>query len=370
MAFASEQPRPPHPVAFDVAYPDRLSRGLIFVKWLLAIPQFIIVYLLYIVAEILAVLAWFAILITGRYPKSFFEFSSGVLRWQANVLAYVFLLRDEYPPFSWEPGDYPLLLEIPYSDRQSRFRLLIRLFAVIPNQIVLQFVTLAALFTTFIAWWAILFTGRYPRGPFKFAVGTMRWYERLYAYLFLLRDEYPPYSINAAARPGNEVLSAVIGLPLFAAYIALLVFSAIHPNGHDIGTTIHIQKEPLIQNSQVFNGQHVVGTHNHLHIQLIHYVPEAQDRKIPLTADTRLLAFGAFVWRDGGSTSFYEPASLLVRACNGRHYAPVDDLGFTPASFARGERQLVYTYFQMPRSDRICELDYEGLDARIRFVFD
>src|SRR5574338_865544 len=101
MAIAYAPPRPPHPVQFDVEYPERLSRGLIFVKWLLAFPQYVVVYLLFFVAELLALLAWFAILFTGRYPRSFFEFGEGALRWQAQLLSYVFLLRDEYPPFSW-----------------------------------------------------------------------------------------------------------------------------------------------------------------------------------------------------------------------------------------------------------------------------
>lgn len=134
-------------------------------------------------------MAWFSILFTGRYPKAFFDFNSGIVRWQANVFAYIALLRDEYPPFSWEPGEYPLSLVIDRAQRQSRFRLFVRAFTIIPNQIVLQFVAVAWLFTTSIAWFAILFTGKYPRGLFKFAVGVMRWWARLTAYTYLLRDD-------------------------------------------------------------------------------------------------------------------------------------------------------------------------------------
>ncbi len=211
-----ERPATAHPVAFDVQYPERLSRWLIFVKIFLIIPHLFAIYLLLVAVSILTVLAWFAILFTGRYPKAFFEFTSGTLRWASNSFAYAMLLRDEYPPFSWEPGDYPLTLDIPYAERQSRFRLFIRVFAIIPNQIVFGFVQFAWYITTFIAWWAILFTGRYPRGLFRFNVGVMRWYNRSAAYTYLLRDEYPPYSISDDARPGNEVVSAVIGLPILA----------------------------------------------------------------------------------------------------------------------------------------------------------
>ena len=186
----------------------------IFFKLFLAIPQLIVIELLLVPLWLLTFLAWFAILFTGRYPRGFFEFTTGVLRWATNVVAYLALLRDEYPPFSWEPGDYPLTLDIPIADRQSRFRLFIRAIAIFPNWLVFYFVQIGWFFTTFVAWWAILITGRYPRGLFKFSVGVMRWWNRQYAYLLLLRDEYPPYSVNANARPGNEAASFILGIPL------------------------------------------------------------------------------------------------------------------------------------------------------------
>src|SRR5437868_14198778 len=103
-----EPMRPPHPVSVDVEYPEQLSRWKIFVKIIFAIPHLIVLYVLLTVVAILSVIAWFAILFTGRYPKAFFAFSSGVLRWEANVVAYVALLRDEYPPFSLVAGEYPV----------------------------------------------------------------------------------------------------------------------------------------------------------------------------------------------------------------------------------------------------------------------
>jgi hypothetical protein len=151
------------------------------------------------------------------------DFAVGVSRWSANVGAYISLLRDEYPPFSFDDGLYPVTYQVPYPERQSRWRLLVRLFALIPNQIVFFFVQIGWYFTSFIAWWAILFTGRYPRGLFNFSVGVLRWSHRQTAYGGLLRDEYPPYSTRAGARPGNEVVSAIIGFPLWIGLIALYV---------------------------------------------------------------------------------------------------------------------------------------------------
>jgi hypothetical protein len=234
----------PHPVVFDVEYPERLSRGLIFVKWLLLIPHFIVVYLLSLVLFLVTIFAWFAILFTGRYPKGIFELSSGTLRWMSNVFAYFGLMRDEYPPFSLETGQYAVLLDIPRAERQSRFRLFIRFFAAIPNYIVLYFLQIASFVTTFIAWWAILFTGRYPRGLFRFSTGVMRWYNRLSAYFYCLRDEFPPYSINANARPGNEVVSTIIGAPIGIAYIGLYAWFSLAPL-IDGGDTVEVDRAVL-----------------------------------------------------------------------------------------------------------------------------
>jgi hypothetical protein len=89
-----------YPVTFDVKYPERLSRLLIFVKWLLVIPHLIVLGLYGIVIAVVMFLAWWAILFTGRYPKGLFDMVVGYNRWSVRVNAYTSLLRDEYPPFS------------------------------------------------------------------------------------------------------------------------------------------------------------------------------------------------------------------------------------------------------------------------------
>ncbi len=88
------------PLTYDVEYPEELSRWLIFVKWLLAIPHIIILYALGIAASVVTFIAWFAILFTGRYPQGLYGFAVGYMRWSLRVQAYVLLMRDEYPPFS------------------------------------------------------------------------------------------------------------------------------------------------------------------------------------------------------------------------------------------------------------------------------
>ncbi|MGH2558889.1 MAG: DUF4389 domain-containing protein [Thermomicrobiales bacterium] len=92
---------------YDVTYPERLSRLLIFVKWLLIIPHAIILYFLILAVGIVHTIAWFAILITGSYPRGLFDFMTGVSRWANRVLVYVMLLTDAYPPFTLGPTSAP-----------------------------------------------------------------------------------------------------------------------------------------------------------------------------------------------------------------------------------------------------------------------
>jgi Domain of unknown function (DUF4389) len=188
---------PDYPVRFGVEYPERLSRWKIFVKWLFAIPHLIILYLLGIVLSVMIFIAFFAILFTKKWPRGMFDFAVQIQRWTANVASYVFLERDEYPPFSGDAGEYPVTYEVDYDDNLSRWMIFVKWLLAIPHYIVLVFLAIAATVVVIIAFFAILFTGRYPRGMFDFNVGVFRWYQRVYAYSYLLfTDRYPPFSLK------------------------------------------------------------------------------------------------------------------------------------------------------------------------------
>lgn len=185
------------PLTYDVAYPQRLSRGLIFVKWwLLAIPHYLILYVLNGVQGVIAVIAFFAILFTRRFPRGLFDFMVSVTRWNANVGAYIGLLRDEYPPFDLAPGKYPVTYEVAYPEILSRWLPLVKWFLLIPHYLILLILGMASVIVAVVAWFAILFTAQFPRGLFDFQVGVTRWSYRVVAYLYLLRDEYPPFSLS------------------------------------------------------------------------------------------------------------------------------------------------------------------------------
>jgi hypothetical protein len=202
MEAASPQAPPPpaaaYPVRFDVQYPDTLSRWKIFVKWILAIPQFIIVYLLQTVNSILVFIAFFAILFTKKWPRGLFDFSVQIQRWTLNTYAYALTLqRDEYPPFTGEAGNYALTLEVDYDVNLSRWQIFLKWLFAIPHLIILIFLGIAAYVVVIIAFFAILFTGKYPRGMFNFVVGTIRWITRVNAYAFwLMTDRYPPFTLE------------------------------------------------------------------------------------------------------------------------------------------------------------------------------
>lgn len=147
------------------------------------------------VAVVCAIIAWFAIVFTGREPEGLWKLQAFYLRWRVRASAYVALLRDEYPPF----GDaaYPAEVDIPVPlEPRDRMGVLFRPILAIPHFIAVWALGFAWGVTTIIAWFAILFTGEYPRGLYEFALGAFRWTTRVEAYLLLLTDEYPPFTLS------------------------------------------------------------------------------------------------------------------------------------------------------------------------------
>ncbi|MEA2531753.1 MAG: hypothetical protein QOG89_3397 [Thermomicrobiales bacterium] len=184
---------------YEVAYPERLSRLLIFVKWLLVIPHLFVIAILGFALYVTTFFAWFAILIVGRYPRGLWDFAMMTLRWQARLNAYIYLQRDEYPPFG--DGDYPVTFEMAYPERMSRLLIFVKWLLIIPHAIVLYILGVALYVVWLIAWFAILITGRYPQGMFDFVTGVSRWAYRVTAYVLMLTDAYPPFTLSAPAVP-------------------------------------------------------------------------------------------------------------------------------------------------------------------------
>ena len=185
-----------YPIRLDIQYAESLSR-LTFLKWILAIPHYLIIYALNIVFEIISLIAFFAIIFTGAYPRSLFDFAVNTQRWRMNLAGYVMLIRDEYPPFSFEPGQYPVTFEVDYPTKLARFAPLYKWILAIPHFIIVAVLGFVAFVVVFIAGFSVLFTGKYPEGMYKFVVGVQRWTMRATLYALFMTDEYPPFSLDA-----------------------------------------------------------------------------------------------------------------------------------------------------------------------------
>jgi hypothetical protein len=194
-----------------------LSRWLWLVKWLLLIPHLIVLLLLWIAFVIVSVAAFFAILITARYPRALFEFNVGVLRWTWRVgfYSYSALATDRYPPFTLaHVPEYPASLQIAYPERLSRGLVLVKWWLLaIPHYVVIGIfaggwgpqggANLIAVLA-FFAGVSLLFRTAYPGGIFDFVMGLNRWTMRVAAYAALMRDEYPPFRLDLG--PGEPEL--------------------------------------------------------------------------------------------------------------------------------------------------------------------
>jgi len=147
------------------------------------------------VACLCALVSWFAIVFTGRHPRGLWETGAFYLRWRVRAVAYTALLRDEYPPFG--EGSYAAFVELVRPEEpRDRVAIAFRIVLALPHLIAVWLLGVAWACTTVIAWFGILFTGRYPAGLYQFAVGVLRWSTRVEAYLLLLDDRYPPFSLE------------------------------------------------------------------------------------------------------------------------------------------------------------------------------
>ncbi len=205
-----------YPVRVEGRLEEPLNRWLWLVKWLLAIPHFVVLVFLWIAFLVLSVVAFFAILFTGRYPRGIFDFNVGVLRWTWRVGFYTYsaLGTDRYPPFTLAAvSDYPATLEVDYPERLSRGLVLVKWWLLaIPHYLVVGFFAgsgtsggggLVALLVV-IAAVVVLFRGGYPRGIFDLVMGMNRWGLRVVGYAALLTDRYPPFRLDlGGAEPEN-----------------------------------------------------------------------------------------------------------------------------------------------------------------------
>jgi hypothetical protein len=191
----------PATMTFDA--PEKVANWRPIVHWLLAIPHFIVLYVLRFVAEIVALVSWFIILFTGKLPEGIANLQSMYLRYQARTFTYAGFMREEYPPFGFttaaaDPGDDPRIrVDVrPELEDRNRLTVAFRIILAIPQLIVLGLLGIAAFVVYIIAFFAVLFTGKWPEGLRAFNLNVIRYQLRVEAYLFLLTDVYPPFALS------------------------------------------------------------------------------------------------------------------------------------------------------------------------------
>ena len=231
----------PYPARLSGVIDPQLSNWMWLVKWFLAIPHVILLAFLWIAFVITTIVAWFAILFTGKYPAAIFTFNVGVLRWGWRVAFYAFsaIGTDRYPPFTLAATDYPTDIEVDYPERLSRGLVLVKSWLLaIPHLLIVaafsgggwtwrvpstevgndlddgwttngptggpSLIGLLVLVAAVI----LLFTGRYRRALFDLIMGLNRWAFRVIVYTSLMRDEYPPFRLDqGGADPGGPALT-------------------------------------------------------------------------------------------------------------------------------------------------------------------
>lgn len=188
-----------YPATFTFDPPEKVARWRPLVQWLLAIPHFIVGYILYIPASICWLISWFAIVITGKLPQGLANFLCMANRYQVRVMAYAGFLHAEYPPFDFtasaaDPGGQPVRVDFePALTDRSRLTVFLRIIWAIPAMIFYYIIMVIAEILWFLAFFVVLLTGKWPAGLLNFVQSAMRVSTRFTAYMTLLTDEYPPF---------------------------------------------------------------------------------------------------------------------------------------------------------------------------------
>lgn len=191
-------------MTLTIQHQESYSRGELLLRsffgfFYIGIPHFFLLFFISIWSSILTFISWWVILFTGRYPQSFFEFQVGLIRWSLRLNARLYNLSDGYPAFGIGGTDDKTSVEVPYPESLSRGLLLLKTFfgfiyVLIPHGFLLFFASIWGFILMFLAWWVVLFTGKYPASWHEFLTGLTRWNVRVSLYMQFMSDVYPPFS--------------------------------------------------------------------------------------------------------------------------------------------------------------------------------
>ncbi len=190
-----------YPMTGEVACAERVARWRPLVNWALVIPLYLWLAVLGYGAAMVSLAGWFAIIFTGQLPGRLGDYLVAVLRYQWRVTTFLFGLTTSYPGFPVtagyvDPGNYPAVFYSARPARRRRLTVAFRAVLVIPQLVVLFFANVAAAVVLVVGWFAVVVTGRWPRGLRLLVVGWLRWMFRVSGYTYLLVDDYPPFGFQ------------------------------------------------------------------------------------------------------------------------------------------------------------------------------
>ena len=191
-----------YPVTISVDTPQRVANWRPLVHWLLVIPHLLIVGVLQVVSQVVSIIAWLAILFTGRLPAGLAQFQAMYLRYSLRTNAYAGFVADQYPPFAFDAvnedqGGHQASLSLsPALEGRNRLTCFFRPILMIPALIFVVIIAIIATVCSILGFFAVLFTGRWPEGLRNFVVANLRISARFGAYASFLTDQYPPFSLD------------------------------------------------------------------------------------------------------------------------------------------------------------------------------
>jgi hypothetical protein len=204
-----------YPVHFEADYQAEQNRATTFFRIILAIPWFIVAYVYEIAALFTVFIAWVAIVITGRYPEGLYRLNAGFVRYYVRTFSWIYLQTDEWPPFGIaDDPAYPMRVNVaPREEHQSRLKVFFRIILALPLLLLTYAVSYVHLLLAVIAWLTIVFRGYLPEGVNSAMTYCNSFYARLYGYLALLTDVYPPVGEEKSKGAGPAAAPAAPPMP-------------------------------------------------------------------------------------------------------------------------------------------------------------
>lgn len=314
---------PSYPMAFEVAYPERLSRWKTALRGLLILPAWTFAFFVGYVVYFALGLGWVTVFLRRKYPGWLFAASAGSLAFLARTWAYGALMTDGYPAFDATRRPVRLEFARPPNGHLSRWRVYFwKGVLLIPHFVVLSFLLMAAGVVVFLAWFAIIITGRYPRGLFAFVEGVTRWCFRVAGYFASFNDRYPPFSLAADAGPAASstvTISGIIGGLAAGGTMLLFVIGAVLGNSPVVQEARYADLQANRANLPALTDGDSFDPDVSIRLRRVYDPGDDQVKVLELPAGTRAVIFEWTIANTSGATHDVQKSDLrLVVQENGK----------------------------------------------------